>query len=395
MTLKENLFQGRILSIDALRGITIFTMVFVNELAAISDVPGWMKHVAPGVDGMTFVDVVFPGFLFIVGMSIPFAFNARLRKKDTSANIWKHTLQRTIALMIMGLFMVNIEYGYDASKMLIPAAVWGLLAYTVPIIVWNQYPKQWSPGTRWGFRIGGLLIFLMLYFFYIQEDGTRGMTVKWWGILGLIGWAYLYSVLAYWFGKGKLGLMLAFLAVCITLNSLNAAGDTSGWLGGLWGYVGGHFSHTSIVMCGVIVSLLYYDREKVGANRWFAVFVASLFVIGYLLRPYFGVSKVGATPSWCLYSAGICAILYAILYIIIEERKRVKWTGFFMPSANDPLLIYILPGIVIYLCLSLGIRYRPEFLSSGLLGILWSLVFSVIMLYLVKLLNRLGVKLKL
>ncbi len=395
MTLKENLYQGRILSIDVLRGLTIFTMIFVNELAGVTEIPGWMKHMPADADGMTFVDLVFPGFLFIVGMSIPFSFNARLRKGEAPLTIWRHTLWRTMALMIMGLFMVNIEYGYDASAMVIPSALWGLLAYSLPILVWNQYPKEWSPRLKYGLQVLGLLIFLALHLLYVQDGGERGMTVKWWGILGLIGWAYLYSVLAYWFGKGRLAVMLIFLAVCITLNILNSANLTSGWLGGLWSYVGGHFSHTSIVMAGLIVSLLYFDGKKVGPDRWFAVFVASLFVIGYLLRPYFGVSKVGATPSWCLYSAGICAILYAILYVIIEEKKRVKWANFFMPAARDPLLIYVLAGILIYISYLFGFWYRPEFLGSGILGILYTIVFSVVMLYLVKLLNRVGVKLRL
>ena len=44
-------------------------MVFVNDLAGVSDIPAWMKHVAADADSMTFVDVVFPAFLFIVGMA--------------------------------------------------------------------------------------------------------------------------------------------------------------------------------------------------------------------------------------------------------------------------------------------------------------------------------------
>ncbi|MDO8341836.1 MAG: hypothetical protein Q7T48_01430 [Cellvibrio sp.] len=53
---------SRVLSIDVFRGIIIFTMVFVNELAGIADVPQWMKHLPANVDGMTFVDLVFPAF---------------------------------------------------------------------------------------------------------------------------------------------------------------------------------------------------------------------------------------------------------------------------------------------------------------------------------------------
>src|ERR1700710_2086941 len=68
----------RIVSIDALRGFVMFMMIFVNDLAGAPEkiVPDWMVHFSDrhhGGSGMTFVDLVFPAFLFIVGMSIPFA----------------------------------------------------------------------------------------------------------------------------------------------------------------------------------------------------------------------------------------------------------------------------------------------------------------------------------
>src|SRR5262245_60344502 len=64
---------GRIDSVDALRGLTILLMVFVNDLGP--GAPAWMLHIQPpNADGMTLADVVFPAFLFLVGVSIPLAF---------------------------------------------------------------------------------------------------------------------------------------------------------------------------------------------------------------------------------------------------------------------------------------------------------------------------------
>ena len=82
--------NNRVLSIDVFRGITIFIMVFVNELSGVENIPAWMKHLPADVDGMTFVDLVFPAFLFIVGMSIPFAIQARTDKGDSTSTIFKH-----------------------------------------------------------------------------------------------------------------------------------------------------------------------------------------------------------------------------------------------------------------------------------------------------------------
>jgi predicted acyltransferase len=64
---------GRVASVDALRGLTILLMIFVNDLGPAA--PAWMHHIRPpNADGMTLADIVFPAFLFIVGVSIPLAF---------------------------------------------------------------------------------------------------------------------------------------------------------------------------------------------------------------------------------------------------------------------------------------------------------------------------------
>src|ERR1700743_2230331 len=97
----------RVVSIDAARGLVMFTMIFVNALAGCSheNVPAWMRHFH-GRSGMTFVDQVFPGFLFIVGMSIPFALGSRLRKGEPIWRIVLHVVVRPISLLAIGIMMV-------------------------------------------------------------------------------------------------------------------------------------------------------------------------------------------------------------------------------------------------------------------------------------------------
>src|SRR5437870_5791162 len=78
----------RVLSVDVLRGIVMFTMVFVNDTYGARGTPWWLKHWSDlgrefGPNGMTFVDVVFPAFLFIVGISIPLAIENRRSKGDS------------------------------------------------------------------------------------------------------------------------------------------------------------------------------------------------------------------------------------------------------------------------------------------------------------------------
>ena len=70
----------RVASVDALRGLVIFLMIFVNDVAGVKAAPAWLKHVDAHADGMTLPDMVFPAFLFIVGMSIPLAIGRALAR---------------------------------------------------------------------------------------------------------------------------------------------------------------------------------------------------------------------------------------------------------------------------------------------------------------------------
>jgi len=396
MKIKENLYNQRIISIDALRGITIFVMIFVNELASVKNVPQWMKHMPADADAMTFVDLVFPSFLFIVGMSVPFAFNARLIKGDSVRIIWTHTLKRALALIIIGVFMVNAEYGYDSSKMIITRAFWGLLAYAMPIPIWNKYPKDFPVWLKYTLQYGGMLVLIALYFLYVQDTGEIGMTPKWWGILGLIGWAYLFTVLYYWLVSGKLWAMILFLIVCVIANSINLTEGLEIRQNFWFNFIAGHLTHASVVTAGVIISLLFFDRKVTPKINWAVIgFAILFFVTAYFLRPYYGISKIKGTPSWTMFSAAICTVLFYFLYWLMEIKKQTKWSDFFMPAAANPLLIYILPGVIYYFNAAFNLHIIPEYLRQGVPGIIWSLLFSTIMLLVMKLCNKYKIQLHL
>ena len=396
MKIKEDLFNKRIISIDAFRGITIFIMIFVNELASVSNVPQWMRHMPADADAMTFVDVVFPAFLFIVGMSIPFAFNARLIKGDSSKTIWIQTLKRAIALIIIGVFMVNAEYGYDATKMIIAPVFWGLLAYTMPILIWNKYAIDFPVWLKNTLQYGGMLVLFALYFLYVQDTGKIGITPKWWGILGLIGWAYLFTVVYYWIVNGRLWAMIAFLVVCVAANTINLTEESPLKHLSWFHFIAGHLTQASVVSAGIIISLLFFDRKIAAKTNWGVIgFAILFFATGYLLRPYFGISKIKGTPSWTMFSAGICTVLFYFLYWLMEIKKQTKWSNFFMPAAANPLLIYILPGVIYYFCKAFQIHIIPGYFRVGVPGIIWSLVFSTIMLFVMKLCNKYKIQLHL
>jgi predicted acyltransferase len=175
-------------------------------------------------------------------------------------------------------------------------------------------------------------------------------------------------------------------------------GENSKWLHWISAQ-SGNAAHTSIVLCGIVVSLLFFDKSKVVPDRirflQAFVFTALLFIAGYFLRPYYKISKIYATPTWCLYSAAFCTILFAFLYWLIDKKRIKNWTSFFKPAASNPLLTYIIPDIIYYLTALMGIALFPGSLRYGLPGILWSAFFAVAVMGVVILLNRMKLKLHL
>jgi predicted acyltransferase len=190
-------------------------MIFVNTLAGVRGMPAWMEHMPADVDGMTFVDVVFPAFLFIVGMSIPFAIAQRLVKGDSNWQLQKHIALRALGLIVLGVFMVNAEEGYNEQAMHMSIYLWCMLFYACAIMIWNVYRFQ-NKSIALILRIAGVIGLIVLGFvFRGGPDGSVRLEPQWWGILGLIGWAYLIACIFYQLGKGRILPLLGALAFCV------------------------------------------------------------------------------------------------------------------------------------------------------------------------------------
>ncbi|MBN7819429.1 DUF5009 domain-containing protein [Bowmanella yangjiangensis] len=390
----STLTSGRILSIDLFRGLTILVMVFVNELAGIADIPAWMKHVAADADTMTFVDLVFPAFLLIVGMSIPFAVQARVSKGDNSWEVFKHGLVRALGLIIIGFYMVNSIGGYDASAMAISIPLWTFCMYISVLLVWCSLPKDWSNALQLSIRAVGIAGLAILWWLFEGPDNTW-MTYQWWGILGLIGWAYLFALIAYLL-VGQRPLLIGLVALgFIGLFPLFAQFEGQSGLLGWFAQENRNHTHTAMVLAGTLMSLLCFDNRYPKRHLNLGLYILVSGILAYVSCQLWPISKIWATPSWALLSIFFCSVLFALFYQLLEVQKYTGIVKVFEPAANNPLLIYILPYILAAGLGSLGLTLRPEALSSGVPGMLWSVAFALAMMVLVTLLNRVGVRLKL
>lgn len=391
MTAMQN--PGRSLAIDAFRALTVLLMITVNEWHGVAGLPAWMRHYPADADAMSVVDMVFPAFLFIVGMSIPPALRQRVAAGESQAQVLRHVLLRAAGLVVIGVFMVNAEDGFLASAMPLPIAAWALLSYLAAFLLWGSL--RGGPALAWPWRAAGVLLLAALAWVYRGgADGSAGMRSQWWGILGLIGWAYLIGCLAFMAARGRrLRLLLALALGLLYYVAAQTPGLAQTAPGRLLLGQSGHVVHGLIVLCGILCTAICVDA---GSGRRFVrvgAFAAMLALAAALLRPAYPISKIHATPSWALYSAAACVLLFALLHWLIDLRGRRAWTAWLKPVAAHPLLAYLIPFVIGALLELLHLQL-PAPLRMPWPGLLWGPTYALLVLLAVAWLARRGVRLR-
>ncbi|MDR0420202.1 MAG: DUF5009 domain-containing protein [Prevotellaceae bacterium] len=165
----------RIESIDIFRALTMLLMIFVNDIPGLGNtVPHWLHHAAANEDMLGLSDVVFPCFLFCVGLSIPFAVQNRISKGDSQVQIFSHISQRTVALLTMGLFSMN-GFSHTANMMGIAPQWLKLVSIIAFFMIWNAYPKAEGITKKIfeALHISGWLILVILAFLFVGKPATH------------------------------------------------------------------------------------------------------------------------------------------------------------------------------------------------------------------------------
>lgn len=389
----------RISSIDILRALTMVLMIFVNDLWSLKDIPGWLEHTAAEADGMGLADVVFPAFLFIVGMSVPLAITNRRSKGDDNQKIFFHILERGAALLIMGLFLVNGEY-LNAAATGINRGVWNVLACLSFIGIWNSWPKSANPWVKRILKSVAIGILLVLAFICRGGEGEniQRFSTYWWGILGLIGWAYMTGAIIVMLANNKTTIVAIvwaiFIGICIASHAGLLENEIVNKIIGPLG-VGGH---VALVLGGTITTNIFFHYHKLNQHAkmmliLFAI-AAALIVLGILLRPYWGISKIRVTPSWILICSGITIVTFIIVNWIADQKGKEGWFDFIKPAGTNTLLCYLIPYFVYALAVATGWSL-PDAILTGIVGLIKSLAFALLIVTIGGLLGKAGVKLKL
>lgn len=373
-------------------------MIFVNDLWSLEDIPLWLEHVEAGVDGIGLADVVFPAFLFIVGLSIPFAIDNRRAKGDTDSQLVKHVLARTIALLVMGVFLVNGEtFNENATGM--ARYLWNPLCCFSFILIWKTYSKKVKANFVMSARTIGILVLTLFAFIYRGgEDGDiQHFAPQWWGILGLIGWAYLASALITIFAKNNFYAILGGWVFFCMLSIVSKAGLIPDIFFFIPDAIRGG-TLTGLTMGGVLTSLIFqhYKRSNDKTRLTLVLVVLSivLIVLSIVSRPYWGLAKLGATPAWLFLCSAFTILTFIAIYWLADVKGKANWFAIIKPAGTDTLLCYLIPYFA-YATTSILSIHLPEAILIGGVGLLKSFLFALLCVFITGRLNQLGVRLKL
>lgn len=385
----------RIYSIDVFRALTMFLMIFVNDVAGVEDIPQWIKHTTAEEDGMGLSDIVFPLFLYIVGLSIPLAIGFRRQAGRSDSSTLSHIISRSIALIVMGVFLVN--YGHLSRESSLITKEWWLVMFTLgAMLTWLNYKKlTWMSTLQTNLLrgVGLILLIVMALMFDSGADGWFDLRPHWWGILGLIGWAYLLNAVLYLYAGRNRMIMLFGTIILLILNLQEF--EQFPWAQN-WKIVVSASNHL-LVNLGVLSTMLYMHFKERENTR---VFLGLLLLLGFLtvllglfLNSWYIISKILATPSWTLICAGVGMLLLTFLYWLVDKKGIRSWATFLKPAGTSTLTCYMIPFLVYPLMKILNFSW-PGIMNSGTGGLLRSLLFAILIVYLTGFLEKKNIQLR-
>ena len=305
----------RLLSLDALRGLTIAFMIMVNNNG--SDRAWWfMKHAE--WNGLTPTDLVFPTFLFVVGVSIVFAFEARLAKGESRAHLAWQTLRRAAILFALGLVVNGFPYFHLGTL-----RIYGVLQRIAICYLIAALSYLWDRG--WQSKAAVLITALVGYWILMRWVPVPGLGMPGRDIPFLDKDANLVAWLDRHVLPGRL---------------YEGTRDPEGLLSDL--------PALGTALLGILAGIWLRTKHTLrGKAAGLAGAAAACLAIGSLWAIWFPLNKKLWTSSYVLVAAGVSLATLALFYWAIEVHDwRGKWTWPWLVLGSNAIAAYIISELL-------------------------------------------------
>jgi len=299
----------RLLSLDAFRGITIAGMILVNNPGTWEAVYAPLRHA--DWNGWTPTDLIFPFFLFIVGVSITLSLKGLIDRGTKRRDLYLKIIRRSLIIFALGLVIYGFPY-YDLSTLRIPGVLQRIaVCYLVASIV------------------------------FINTD-WKGQAAVASGLL-LLYWILMIAIPVPGFGAGDLskeGNLAAYIdRLLLPGHIYTPVYDPEGILSTvpaiattLFGILAGHWIGSR--------------RESIEKVAGLFVAGAGAIIIGWAWGGLFPVNKALWTSSYTVLTAGLALQFLGLCYWLIDIKGYKRWARPFVVFGVNAITVYVLSSIV-------------------------------------------------
>lgn len=302
----------RLMSLDVFRGLTIASMMLVNNA-------GDWSHVYPPLlhadwHGWTFTDTVFPFFLWIVGVAMTLSFAKRMERGDNRTRLALHTLRRAAIIFGIGLLLNGFPY-YQLDRIRIPGvlqriAICYLIAGLIFLYTKVRGQVYWTVGLLAAYWLLMTLVPVPGVGPGHLHDPENNLS-SWLDRVLLSG--HLYSGTKTWDPEG-------------TVSTLPAIATA------LFGILTGH--------------LLRMRRTPAERAVWMFAGGNLLIFAGLVMNMWMPINKKIWTTPYSVFMAGLAAVVFALCYWFVDVQGWRKWTKPLAIYGMNAIAVYILAGVV-------------------------------------------------
>ena len=293
-----------------MRGLTIAGMIVVNT-------PGSWEYVYPPLrhaewNGITPTDMVFPFFLFIVGVSIALAFTKRLQQNAPKGDMYKKIISRSIKIFLLGVFL-NVFPQFDLTDI----------------------------------RFAGVLqriaiVYLVCAFLFLNSDWKKILQV---GVILLVGyWLAMYLIPVPEIGMGVVEPGKNFAhwldSFLVPGKMYQVTWDPEG--------VASTFPAIATGISGMLAGVIIVNKEKTTIDKLVLLFYWGfmLFVLGSIWNWFFPINKNLWTSSYVLYTSGLAMLTLAASIYFVDLKNHQSWAKFGVIYGSNAITVYVIAGML-------------------------------------------------
>ncbi|MDQ2854826.1 MAG: DUF5009 domain-containing protein [Acidobacteriota bacterium] len=302
----------RLISLDVFRGLTVAGMVLVNNPGSWSHIYWPLEHA--DWNGWTPTDLVFPFFLFIVGVAIPLGLGRRVERGDTFRTLFLKIVYRTLIIFALGEFLAGFPY-FHFSTIRIPGVLQRIAVcyFFASLIYLKTRPRTQA------IIAALLLVVYCLLMKYVPVPG---------------------------YGSGdlsKVGSLASYIDRSVFGPHIWKAGivfDPEGLLSTM--------GALATTLLGVLTGNRLRCETRTPIEKVTAMFIAGAccVIIGWAWNPWFPINKSLWTSSYVLFTGGLALQLFALCYWLIDIKGYRAWGKPFVVFGVNAIVLFVGTGVM-------------------------------------------------